>query len=136
LFHTYLLQAFCVANGAKVKKEIELFSNLCVSVYFYLKKFIFVFLNLKINCNFKMEIQLKIHATDFNQDIIDKIRQFLALNGESDLVINIKPKKKQFPKETRDEYFSRLDKAIAHLDNNKSIQFSTTEFQEFAAAKL
>jgi hypothetical protein len=70
-----------------------------------------------------MEIQLKIHATDFNQEIIDKIRQFLALNGESDLVINIRPKKKQFPKETRDEYFSRLDKAIAQLDNHKSIQF-------------
>jgi hypothetical protein len=83
-----------------------------------------------------MEIQLKIHATDFNQDIIDKIRQFLALNGESDLVINIKPKKKQFPKETSEEYFKRLDNAIAQLDKNKSIQFSTTEFQEFTQAQL
>lgn len=83
-----------------------------------------------------MEIQLKIHAADFNQDIIDKIRQFLALNGESDLVINIKPKKKQFPKETRDEYFTRLDSAIVSLDKNNSIQFSTTEFQEFAQSKL
>jgi hypothetical protein len=85
-----------------------------------------------------MEITLKIQATEFNQDMIDKIRQFITLNGESDLVINIRPKKKKkFPKETKDEYFARLDRAIDNFDNKRNlVSFSTTEFQTYAESKL
>ncbi len=85
-----------------------------------------------------MEIRLKIEATELSQEIIDKIRQFITLNGESDLEINIRPKKKKkFPKETKDEYFKRIDNAIDTLDKNKNtVSFSTTEFQAFAESKL
>lgn len=85
-----------------------------------------------------MEITLKIQATELNQDIIDKIRQFISLNGESDLVINIRPKKtKKFPKETKEEYFARLNSAIDNLENKKNVvSFSTTEFQTYAESKL
>jgi hypothetical protein len=85
-----------------------------------------------------MEIRLKIEATELSQDIIDKIRQFITLNGESDLEINIRPKKKKkFPKETKEEYFERLDRAIDTLDKNKNVlSFSTSEFQAFAESKL
>ncbi len=85
-----------------------------------------------------MEIRLKIESTELSQDIIDKIRQFITLNGESDLEINIRPKKKKkFPKETKDEYFERIDRAIDMLDKNKNlISFSSAEFQTFVEAKL
>lgn len=85
-----------------------------------------------------MEITLKIQTTELSQDIIDKIRQFISLNGESDLVINIRPKKKvKFPKENKDEYFARLDRAIDNLENKHNIvSFSTSEFQTYAEAKL
>lgn len=60
------------------------------------------------------------------------------IHGESDLEINIRPKKKKkFPKETKDEYFERLDRAIDTLDKNKNVRsFSTAEFQAFAESKL
>ena len=85
-----------------------------------------------------MEVNLKIQTSEFSQDIIDKIRQFISLNGESDVTISIKPKKKKsFPKESKEEYFNRLDKAIDNLENNRnSIVFTTTEFQELAESKL
>ena len=85
-----------------------------------------------------MEITLKIQTTELSQDIIDKIRQFISINGESDLVINIRPKKSvKFPKETKEEYFNRLDRAIENLENNRNlVNFSTTEFQNFAESKL
>ena len=85
-----------------------------------------------------MEVKLKIQTSEFSQEIIDKIRQFITLNGESDVTINITPKKKKnFPKETQEEYFKRLDKAIDNVENNRNlIAFSTTEFQEFAQPKL
>ncbi len=85
-----------------------------------------------------MEITLKIQATELSQDIIDKIRQFITLNGESDLVINIRPKKKKkFPKETKDQYFARLDNAIDNFEKSRNlVSFSTAEFQTFAESKL
>jgi hypothetical protein len=84
------------------------------------------------------EINLKIQTSEFSQDIIDKIRQFLSLNGESDVIISIRPKKKKsFPKESKEDYFNRLDKAIDNLENNRNLMaFTATEFQEFAEAKL
>ncbi len=85
-----------------------------------------------------MEVKLKIQTSELSQDIIDKIRQFISLNGESEVTINITPKKKKnFPKETQKEYLKRLDKAIEILENNRNlIAFSTIEFQEFAESKL
>ena len=85
-----------------------------------------------------MEVNLKIQTSEFSQDIIDKIRQFISLNGESDVTISIRPKKKKaFPKESKEAYFNRLDKAIDNLENNRnSIVFTTTEFQELAQSKL
>lgn len=85
-----------------------------------------------------MEVNLKIQTSEFSQDIIDKIRQFISLNGESDVTISIRPKKKKsFPKESKEAYFNRIDKAIDNLENNRnSIVFTTTEFQELAQSKL
>ena len=85
-----------------------------------------------------MEVNLKIQTSEFSQDIIDKIRQFISLNGESDVTISIRPKKKKsFPKESKEAYFNRLDKVIDNLENNRnSIVFTTTEFQELAQSKL
>ena len=85
-----------------------------------------------------MEVNLKIQTSEFSQDIIDKIRQFISLNGESDVTISIRPKKKKsFPKETREEYFNRLDNAIDNLENNRNlVAFTTTEFQELVESKL
>ncbi len=85
-----------------------------------------------------MEVNLKIQTSEFSQDIIDKIRQFITLNGESDVTISIRPKKKKsFPKESKEAYFHRLDRAIDNLENNRNLMaFTASEFQEFAESKL
>jgi hypothetical protein len=85
-----------------------------------------------------MEITFKIPASEFSQDIIDKIHQFISLNGESDVTINIRPnKKKIFPKETKEEYFKRLDTAIDNLEKNRNIiSFTNAEFQKFAETQI
>ena len=85
-----------------------------------------------------MEIKLKIQTTEFSQNIINKIRQFIFLNGESELVINISPKKnKKFPTETSETYFKRIDRSKNALENKTNlIKFSTAEFQTFAESKL
>ena len=74
----------------------------------------------------------------YNNSFYRSKKYVISLNGESDVTISIRPKKKKpFPKESKEAYFNRIDKAIDNLENNKnSIVFTTTEFQELAQSKL
>jgi superfamily I DNA and RNA helicase len=85
-----------------------------------------------------MEATFKIHTTELSQEIIEKIRQFISVNGESEVVINIRPKKKKgFPKETKEAFFARLDRAIDNLDQKQNrATFTVEEFETFAEPKL
>ena len=85
-----------------------------------------------------MEATFKIHATELSQEIVEKIRQFISANGESEIVINIRPKKKKaFPKETKEAYFARLDRALDNLDQKRNVVTLTVEeFEAFADSKV
>lgn len=85
-----------------------------------------------------MEATFKIHTTELSQEIIEKIRQFISINGESEIVINIRPKKKKaFPKESREAYSARLDRALDNLDQKRNgITFTVEEFELFANSKV
>lgn len=74
-----------------------------------------------------MEATFKIHATELSQEIIEKIRQFMSVNGESEVTIHIRPKKKKsFPTETKEAYFARINRALDHLDQKKKgVHFKT-----------
>ena len=85
-----------------------------------------------------MEARFRIHTTELSPEIIDKIRQFISVNGESEVVINIRPlKKKGFSKETEKDYFARLDQALDNIDRNgKSFTFTEGEFEAFTEPKI
>jgi hypothetical protein len=77
-----------------------------------------------------MVTTFKISAAEFNEAVIEKIK--MLFNGDdSEVVISVRSKKKGFPKETREEYFSRINRALDNLDNNKGIvSFTVEEFEK------
>jgi hypothetical protein len=83
-----------------------------------------------------MEATLKIHTTELSQEVFEKIQQFIRVNGESEVVINIRPKKKKgFPKETKEAYLARIDRALDNLDQKRNVvTFTLEEFETQAAA--
>ncbi len=85
-----------------------------------------------------MEATIKIHSTELSQEIVEKIRQFISVYGESELVINIRPKtKKAFPVETKEAYLARIDRALDNLDQKQNgVTFTVEEFEAFADSKL
>jgi len=85
-----------------------------------------------------MEATIKIHTTELSQEIIEKIRQFISINGESEVVINIRPKKKKsFPKETKEAYYARIDQALDSLDQKRNgVTFSIKEFEVYSDSKV
>jgi len=78
-----------------------------------------------------MEATLKIHTTELSQEVFEKIQQFIRVNGESEVIINVRPKKKKgFPKESREDYFARIDRALDNLDQQRNVvEFSLKEFE-------
>jgi hypothetical protein len=78
-----------------------------------------------------MEATLKIHTTELSQEVFEKIQQFIRVNGESEVIINVRPKKKKgFPKETKEAYFARIDRALDNLDQKRNlVTFSVEEFE-------
>jgi hypothetical protein len=77
-----------------------------------------------------MVTTFKISASEFNDAIVEKIKTFF--NGDdSEVVISVRSKKKGFPKETREEYFSRINTALDNLDNKRGIvSFTTEDFEK------
>jgi len=78
-----------------------------------------------------MEATLKIHTTELSQEVFEKIQQFIRVNGESEVIINVRPKKKKgFPKESKEDYFARIDRALDNLDQQRNVvEFSLKEFE-------
>jgi DNA relaxase NicK len=72
----------------------------------------------------------KISAAEFNDAIIEKIKMMFT-GDDNEVVISVRSKKKEFPKETRDDYFSRINRALDALDNKQgTVSFSAEEFEK------
>jgi hypothetical protein len=66
----------------------------------------------------KMVTTFKISAAEFNDAVIEKIKG-LFKDNDSEVVISVRSKKRGFPKETREEYFARINRALDNLDNKR-----------------
>ncbi len=73
-----------------------------------------------------------ISAEDFNDEIFDKIKTYLK-GQQAFVTISIQKEPSASPKkETREEYFEKLDKSIAELERGENIvSFTVEEFQKF-----
>jgi hypothetical protein len=62
-----------------------------------------------------MVTKLKISAAEFNDAIIEKIKTMFT-GDDNEIVISVRSKRKGFPKETREAYCSRINRALDTLD--------------------
>lgn len=77
-----------------------------------------------------MVTTFKISAAEFNDAIIEKIKMMFT-GDDNEVVISVRPKKKGFPKETREAYFARINHALDTLDTKQgTVSFSVEEFEK------
>jgi hypothetical protein len=77
-----------------------------------------------------MVTTFKISASEFNDAIVEKIKM-LFKDDDSEVVISVRSKKKGFPKETREEYFARINRALDDLDNRRNVvSYTVEEFEK------
>jgi hypothetical protein len=81
-----------------------------------------------------MEAVLRVQPSEFTDDLINKIRTLLkgAENSEITISITEKPSQGMLRNESREEYFSRLENSLKHLENGNVITFNGDSFEHFA----
>ncbi|MCF2489278.1 hypothetical protein [Dyadobacter sp. CY347] len=81
-----------------------------------------------------MEALLRVRSSEFTDELINKIRTLLSGSQDSEITISIteKPSTGMLRIETRDEYFSRLDKSLENFEKGNVITFSGDAFDQFA----
>ncbi|WP_254560733.1 hypothetical protein [Dyadobacter diqingensis] len=80
-----------------------------------------------------MEAVLKIKSSEFTDELISKIKALLSVSKDSEVTISItdKPSLGLLRDESREEYFSRLDKSIDDFEKGNVISFSGDSFEQF-----
>lgn len=84
-----------------------------------------------------MEAVFKIKGKEFNQDVFERIKSFVQDGDFSEIVISFRPKKKtvRIKKETKEEYFDKLQTAIKDAADGNVISFTDEEFDKFNEKK-
>lgn len=84
-----------------------------------------------------MNTTIELMANEFNEEAFERIKSFLVNKSNSKIFISIRDKSKEFPpKETREEYFNRLDKSIKDVEEGKTITFTWDEFEVYSKQLL
>ena len=79
-----------------------------------------------------MNAEIRMSASEFDSALFEKIKQLLS--GKSNLEVTISISEKQpssTGKESKEVYFSRLDKAIQNKKEGNVVSFTTEEFEDF-----
>ena len=79
-----------------------------------------------------MEAVFKIKGKEFNQDVFERIKLFVQDGDFSEIVISFRPKKKanRIKKETKEEYFGKLQTAIKDAADGNVVSFTVEEFDK------
>jgi hypothetical protein len=85
-----------------------------------------------------MDAVYRIKASEFDDFFINQIKELLKRKNNLEITIAIseEPSRGILRKETREEYFARLDKAIENIDNAKGVAFTDEGIVEFSKQLL
>jgi len=84
-----------------------------------------------------MTTTIELKANEFDEEAFLRIKSFLTDKSNARVLISIDEDPKSFPlKETKEEYFKRLDKAIKNVEEGKVTSFTWEEFEDFSKQLL
>lgn len=85
-----------------------------------------------------MEAVFHIKANEFDESLFNHIKSLLKSKKNLEIMIAISEEQSKgiLRKETREEYFPRLDEAIDSLKKGKGERFTLEEFEDFSKQLL
>ena len=81
-----------------------------------------------------MKVVFRMKANEFDESFFEQIKAILKAKKNLEITIAITDEQSKgiLRKESREEYFARLDKAIDNLDKGRGVNFSREEFEDFS----
>jgi hypothetical protein len=85
-----------------------------------------------------MEAVFRITANEFDESFFNQIKSLLKSKKNLEITIAISEAQSKgiLRKETREEYFARLDKVIDNLNKGQGVSFTKEEFEDFSKQLL
>lgn len=85
-----------------------------------------------------MDAVFRIKGSEFDEKFFKQIQSFLKWKDNLEITIAISEEQSKgiLRKESREEYFDRLDKAISNLNGGSGVSFTGEEFEDFSKQLL
>jgi hypothetical protein len=79
-----------------------------------------------------MDALIKISSSEFNEEVFKKIKALLKSVGDAEVIIAITNRTEGFSrKESKEEYWARLDKSIKDIEQGNGVTFTMEELEEY-----
>ena len=79
-----------------------------------------------------MDALIKITSSEFNEDVFKKIKALIKSLGNAEITIAVSNKQDDAARrESKEEYWNRLDKSAADIKQGKGTVFTMAELDEY-----
>lgn len=79
-----------------------------------------------------MKAVIELSGSEFTKDAFDRITNLLANKSKARVRISIEEASIFPPKESKEEYFARLDKSIKQAEEGNVVTFTWEEFEAYS----
>lgn len=79
-----------------------------------------------------MDALIKISSSEFNEEVFKKIKALIKSVGDAEVTIAVSNKTNDlFRNETKEEYWNRLHRSVADIEQGKGTVFTMHELEEY-----
>ena len=79
-----------------------------------------------------MDALIEVSSSEFNEELFKRIKSLIKSVGIGEITIKVNsPKSTSLRKETREEYWDRIDKSIKDIEEGKGMVFTMEELEEY-----
>ncbi len=83
-----------------------------------------------------MDALIKIPSSEFNEDVFKKIKALIKSVGNAEITIAVSNKTDDsFRNESKEEYWNRLNKSVADIEEGKGVVFTMNELEAYLHKK-
>ena len=84
-----------------------------------------------------MKTIIKVSPSELNESLLDKIKKIIGSTENAKIIISIHNRSEGYlRKESRDEYFDRLNESLEQLEKGNVVSFTAEEFENFSRQTL
>ena len=78
-----------------------------------------------------MDAVIKIPSSEFNEEVFKKIKSLIKSFGDSEITIAVSNSETPLRKESKEEYWTRLNRSVSDIEEGKGVIYTMEELGEY-----